>query len=105
MAGFFYKGILLQQHKEPALSRDLREFVDADTIGVTMDRSAQFGDADSLTPAEIASLARDAHIVDERDGQPLADKLAACQQTPPRLLIADAVDDEPYLSSQLGPLL
>ena len=29
MAGFFYKGILLQQHKEPALSRDLREFVNA----------------------------------------------------------------------------
>ena len=104
MAGFFYKGILLQQHKEPALSRDLREFVNADTIGVTMDRPP-VGDADSLTPAEIASLARDAHIVDERDGQPLADKLAACQQTPPRLLIADAVDDEPYLSSQLGPLL
>ena len=104
MAGFFYKGILLQQHKEPALSRDLREFVNADTIGVTMDRPP-VGDADSLTPAEIASLARDAHIVDERDGQPLADKLAACQKTPPRLLIADAVDDEPYLSSQLGPLL
>ena len=36
MAGFLYKGILLQQHKEPALSRDLREFLNADTIGVLM---------------------------------------------------------------------
>ncbi|WP_288283699.1 hypothetical protein, partial [uncultured Anaerotruncus sp.] len=82
MAGFFYKGILLQQHKEPALSRDLREFVNADTIGVTMDRPP-VGDADSLTPAEIASLARDAHIVDERDGQPLAGQLAGRPQTAP----------------------
>lgn len=104
MAVFFYKGILLQQHKEPALSRDLREFVNADTIGVTMNRPP-VKDADSLTPGEIAALARDAHIVDERDGQPLANKLDACREEPPCLLIADAIDDEPYLSSQLGPLL
>lgn len=84
MAGFFYKGILLQQHKEPALSRDLREFVNADTIGVTMDRPP-VGDADSLTPAEIASLARDAHIVDERTASrsrtswpPASKRLPAC---------------------------
>ena len=39
MAGFLYRGILLQQNKEPALSRDLREFFNADTIGAVLDLS------------------------------------------------------------------
>lgn len=104
MAGFLYKGILLQQHKEPALSRDLREFLNADTIGVLMDRPA-VEDPDALTPDDIIAIARDAHIVDERDGRPLFEKLEKFRASLTRLLVADAIDDEPYISSQLNPML
>ncbi|RGX54810.1 4Fe-4S dicluster domain-containing protein [Anaerotruncus sp. AF02-27] len=104
MAGFLYKGILLQQQKEPALSRDLREFFNADTIGVQMDREP-VSDVDELTPGEIISIARSAKIIDERDGGLLADKLSECHVHPPKILIGDAIDDEPYISSQLNPLL
>ncbi len=103
MAGFLYRGILLQQHKEPALSRNLREFLSADKISVLMDR-APVTNPDALTPEEIVQIARDARIIDERDGHALADKLDY-HGLPPRLLVADAIDDEPYISSQLNPLL
>lgn len=104
MAGFFYKGILLQQRKEPALSRDLREFLNADTMGLRMD-CPPVENPDKLTPGEIIHLARLANIVDERDGIPLADKLTAACTRNTRLVIVDAIDDEPYISSQLNPVL
>ena len=104
MAGILYKGILLQQLKEPALSRELREFLNADTLGATMDRKPP-ENIDELTHDDLLSIARQARIVDERDGRLLADKLAAARHRKPQVLIADAIDDEPYISSQLNPLL
>lgn len=104
MAGFFYKGILLQQLKEPAFSRELREFFNADTLGATMDRKPP-ANFDELTHDDLLSIARQARIVDERDGRLLADKLAAARHRKPQVLVADAIDDEPYISSQLNPLL
>lgn len=104
MAGFFYKGILLQQRKEPALSRDLREFLNADTMGLRME-CPPVENPDELTYGEIINLARLANIVDERDGEPLADKLMEARRKKARLAIVDAIDDEPYISSQLNPVL
>ena len=104
MAGFLYKGILLQQLKEPALSRELREFFNADTLGAAMDRKPPVS-IDELTHDDLLSIARQARIVDERDGRLLADKLAAARHRKPQVLVADAIDDEPYISSQLNPLL
>lgn len=104
MAGFLYKGILLQQKKEPALSRDLREFFNADTMGAVIDRKPT-DNMDELTHDDILVIARQARIVDERDGKLLANKLAASRRYKPQILIADAIDDEPYISSQLNPML
>lgn len=104
MAGFFYKGILLQQRKEPALSRDLREFLNADTMGLRMDCPA-VENPDELTYGEIINRARLANITDERDGILLADKLMEARKKNVRLVIVDAIDDEPYISSQLNPIL
>lgn len=104
MAGFLYKGILLQQMKEPALSHDLREFVNADTIGARLDIQ-QPADLQTLASGEIINIARCAAIVDERDGGLLADKLLRAYRRVPHLLVADAIDDEPYISSQINPLL
>ncbi len=103
MAGFLYRGILLQQHKEPALSRDLREFFNADTIGIQMNRP-QVEDPNRLSADEICEIAREAKIVDERDGVPLIDKMLRARVRRLRLLVGDAIDDEPYISSQLNPL-
>lgn len=104
MAGFFKKGILLQQRKEPALSRDLREFLNADTMGLHMD-CPPVENPKELSPKDIVDRARKANIIDERDGTLLADKLVAARKQNTRLVVADAVDDEPYLSSQLNPVL
>ena len=59
---------------------------------------------DELTPEEIISLARRGRVVDERDGLPLFRKFRACRGRKV-ILFVDAIDDEPYISSQLGPLL
>lgn len=104
MAGFFYKGILLQQRKEPALSRDLHEFLNADTMGLRMD--CPVVDApDTLTYQEIIAIAKQANVIDERDGEPLASKLSIARKQQVRLIVVDAVDDEPFISSQLNPLM
>ena len=58
-----------------------------------------------LFPKDIVDRARKANIIDERDGTLLADKLVAARKQNTRLVVADAVDDEPYLSSQLNPVL
>ena len=104
MAGFFYKGIVLRQYKEPALSRDLREFFNTDTTGRTMEWTP-VENPEELSPAQLLNIAAQARIVDERDGVLLADKLEDALRHPPRLLVGDAIDDEPYVSSQLAPLL
>lgn len=51
---------------------------------------------------EIARLAR---IVDERDGLFLHEKLTKAHQMKVKVAVGDAIDDEPYVSSQLNPLL
>ena len=65
---------------------------------------APAADAGALEADEIIRLARMARIVDERDGLPLFRKLKAAQDKDAVLLV-EAMDDEPYISSQLGPLL
>lgn len=104
MAGFIYKGILLQQQKEPALSRQLREFLNADMIGLRLAREP-VQDISTLTPDEIIDFAQDAGVVDERDGELLADKLRRAREKGCRCVVVDAIDDEPYLSSQINPML
>lgn len=104
MPKFFYKGILLQQHKEPALSKNLREFMNADTVATRLDRP-QVENPDALSASEIIEIAREAKIVDERNGKMLISVLNRNRGYTPRMVIADAIDDQPYISSQLNPLL
>lgn len=44
-------------------------------------------------------------IVDERDGLFLHEKLTKAHQMKVKVAVGDAIDDEPYVSSQLNPLL
>lgn len=103
MAGFFTRGILLEQHKEPALSRDILKFL-TNSSNTVFDRSA-FPSEEDLTSDHIIEIARLANIVDERDGIPLYKKLVISRDAGVNAVIGDASDDEPYISSQISPLL
>lgn len=104
MAGFFTRGIILEQHKEPALSRDPRKFFNANIMNDTFN-NAGFPPPEQLSAAQIIEIARLARIVDERDGEPLCDKLSAAVDKGIMTVVGDASDDEPYISSQINPLL
>lgn len=101
MSGLFSRGLVLDQNKEPALSRDLREF--APGGGAPLEIPAA-EDPSALSGDEILRYARLADIVDERDGAMLDEKLLEGRRAGAVLLVADAMDDEPYVSSQLNPL-
>ena len=104
MAGIFSKGTILEQLKEPALSRDLRAFLNTNTNN-TLFEDPGYDLEEGLKPHEIIEYARLANIIDERDGIPLHEKLSLARDSDVATIVADANDDEPYISSQINPLL
>lgn len=95
--GLYRRGVMLEQMKEPALSRTVKQMVPTEPCETPRE-------AEALTPEEILAAAEAADIVDETDGRPLAEKLRETMGSGAVLLI-DAIDDEPYVSSQMGPML
>ena len=91
--GLYRRGVMLEQMKEPALSRTVKQMEPAEPCENPRD-------IDALSPEEILRAAEEADIVDETDGRPLAEKLREAMGSGTMLLI-DAIDDEPYVSSQL----
>ena len=95
----FFKGVLLEQKKEPMLTRSTLvmrqefEYFDCD-----------FPDAsiDELSREQVIELARLAEIVDESDGKMLWEKLEKANLGEGGTLVVDAIDDEPYISSQMS---
>lgn len=97
-------GIYLQQYKEPALSREIRQFINASAAEALVENPVD-RPVEELEPWEIIRLAKEAAIVDERDGRLLYQKLQRALEKGVQTVVVDAMDDEPYVSSQLGPLL
>ena len=99
---FFTKGILLEQHKEPMLTRNVLvmrqeyEYFDCSFPDVPVEE---------LSAEQIIEIARLAGIVDESDGLMLADKLENANLGKMGTMVIDAVDDEPYVSSQMCMVL
>ena len=96
---FFVKGILLEQKKEPMLTRST----------LVMRQDFEYFDCDfpdtpieDLTSEQVIELARLAEIVDESDGKMLFEKLEKANLGEGGTLIIDAIDDEPYISSQMS---
>lgn len=104
MSGNFTRGIILEQRKEPALRRKLRTFLNANYAGMLFESDLPY-DGAALSGKQIIEIARLARIVDERDGLFLHEKLEKAQRMNIRVVVGDAIDDEPYVSSQLNPLL
>ena len=97
----FSQGILLSQHKDPALSGGIIPF-----LGLNEHRLAHsgFGAISEIEPEEILEIAKNAEIVDEADGKEIWRKMQRAVGSA-SIVIADAVDDEPYVSSKMAPAL
>ncbi len=98
------RGVYLQQFKEPALSREIRSFFNTSAVEGVVENPAT-KPLEELTSWEVIDIARQAGIVDERDGRPLYKKLQGAKEKGVQTVVVDAIDDEPYVSSQLGVLL
>ncbi len=97
------KGIILDQKKEPALSRDLQQFVS--TLPTASSTAEPLKDGETADLNRLIELCQEANIIDEREGMPLAELLKPWLQKPCKKIVGDAIDDEPYVSSQINPLL
>ena len=100
----FNPGIILEQHKEPMLSRETRVY-GGEGPARLFENPCDGVEPRELRPQEIRELARLAEIIDETDGRPLADKLEGARARNVNTVICDAIDDEPYISSQLNLVL
>lgn len=93
----FSKGIVLEQHKEPMLTEKI----------FTVKHESRYFDCsfpdtavEDLSEKQIIEIARLAEIIDEDSGRMLADELEEAEKG--ITVIADAMDDEPYISSQMA---
>lgn len=98
------KGITLEQNKEPALSRDIRRLEGLVATERRMERPVA-ATPELLAPYEIVMLAKEARIIDESDGRRLWKKLSQAARESIGGIVVDAIDDEPYISSQIKVLL
>jgi len=94
-----YKGILLEQNKEPLLSKGIKQL---EKLPVQEQHYLDSRvDPANMTPESLVIAARQAQIVDESDGTQLWKKLEQALEDSRRAIVVDALDDEPYISSQL----
>lgn len=96
------KGVILEQKKEPALSRDLQQFFSSQPTSVTAEALKE---GETVTLERLIRLSEEANIIDEQDGKPLAKILRKWLTKPCNRIVADAIDDEPYVSSQTNPMM
>ena len=97
-------GILLEQEKEPAISKPFLPFYSATTLQApTFEHGCDL--SRPLSWQQLADIARRANIIDEHDGKPLADKIEQSARQKITTICIDAIDDEPYVSSQINPML
>ena len=66
--GLYRRGVMLEQMKEPALSRTVKQLLPVEPCENPRD-------CEGLSAEEILLAAQQADIVDETDGRPLAEKL------------------------------
>ena len=97
----FGKKLILEQHKEPALSKPIVRFVNPVSDNQLIELKNLTATSEQQAIIEMARLAE---ITDEREGT-LVHKMLEKSLYRADMVIADALDDEPYVSSKLGPML
>lgn len=93
----------MDQHKEPAMSKPL-ELLTAKPNYSIIAGAPIIDDIEKIEAFEIIRRAKSARIIDERDGLPLYKKLRACLTKNVSIRV-DCVDDEPYITSQMTPII
>lgn len=96
------KGVVLEQKKEPALSRDLQEISGVRPTVTTIEPLHE-GEIPSME--RLIRLCDEASIIDERDNKALSQVLGKWRGKKISCIVADAIDDEPYVSSQTNPMM
>ncbi len=95
------KGVILEQKKEPALSRDLQQLFSSQPAATI----EPLKEGEEVTLERLIRLCEEANIIDEHDGKPLAQILCKWSKKTCKQIIGDAIDDEPYVSSQTNPMM
>ena len=98
----FSNGIVLNQHKEPALSQKMVQLLNPNKRTHELPGGPVAGQLPNTET--LLGIIEAAGITDERDGSMLHETLRECCGTG-RTMLIDAVDDEPYVSSKLCPML
>lgn len=97
------KGIVLEQKKEPALSRNIELFTNSDKEIKTIEPTKA---VEKITFDKLIKICEKAKIIDERDGVELSKILKKSKRKSKiKCIVADAIDDEPYVSSQTNPMI
>ena len=99
----FSSGIILAQHKEPALSHKIITFLNPRSSEHRLSSAPVRGPA-LPHPDVLIQIAREAEIYDDYSRRPLYQSLYECRENTVAIVV-DAVDDEPYVSSRLAPML
>lgn len=94
----FERGIYLEQHKEPAMSRKIKW---AEGIKFEPFDSQKYLSVQSEYIYQIVEISK---IRDEHTGELLIDILNKALQNRSKELVINAVDDDPYTSSSAAPL-
>ena len=98
------KGITLEQYKEPMFSKDIIRLPVCDKAEVFTENEQGY-DPEKLTDEDILVTARKARIIDEYDGEHLWKKIYDAVLDNKTSVVIDAIDDEPYISSQISPAI
>ena len=99
----FSGGIILEQRKEPALSQNIITFLDP-RIAEFRTGSDPVRGFDLPGVGKLIRIVHEAEVYDDIAGRSLSESLSECRKKAVAIIV-DAVDDEPYVSSRLAPML
>ena len=97
----FWRGVSLDQQKSATVEKRLRKLLQPEHYNntiVCLDPENETS-MRTVTPEMLLSAAEGCHVTDKTDGRPLADKLRQFRDSGASVLVIDAVDDEPFVTS------
>ena len=103
MGRYFLKGVVLEQFQKATADKPLRKLLaeeDAANGNICFPPKDDTS-LSSITKQELLQASRSAGVWEKHTGEPLAEVLGRFAKHPMKLLILEAVDDEPYVTSSL----
>lgn len=103
MGPYFLKGLVLEQFQKATADKPLRKLLSEEDAanGNICFPPKDDTSLSSVTKQEIIQASRSAGIWEKHAGQPLTEVLGCFAKQPMKLLVLEAVDDEPYVTSSL----